>query len=393
MLEPVYIVDAKRTAIGSFLGALKDFPAHKLGELVIRAILQGNHIDPSDISEVILGQVLTAGHGQNPARQTSINSGIPKEVPAFLVNQVCGSGLKSVVLGANSISLGYANVIIAGGQESMSTSMHAMPIRQGMKMGNLSAIDTMLSEGLVDAFNRYHMGITAENLSKKYNITRQEQDEFSFISQQNASKAIQQGRFENEIVPIEIVTKKQTTLFKEDEFVKKDTTLEILAKLKPAFDQNGTVTAGNSSGLNDGAAIVLLMNKKMVDKYKLEPLARIVSFGAAGVDPSVMGLGPIGAVKEALKRADWTVQDLDLIESNEAFAAQSLAVTKELQWDVSKFNVNGGAIALGHPIGASGARILTTLLHEMKRTKAGKGLATLCIGGGMGIAICVSRDV
>ncbi len=389
--DKVYIVDCARTAIGSFMGTLKSLPAQKLGEVVLRALITRNNLNPELISEVILGQVLNAGYGQNPARQASINAGIPKEKPAFLVNLVCGSGLKSVCLGAQSIALGESSIVLAGGQESMSMAKHVGYLRNGVKMGNMNFDDSILTDGLTDAFHDYHMGITAENIAAQYNITRQEQDEFACLSQNKAEKAQASGEFTDEIVPVEIKNKKEDIIISKDEFIRPDTTIEKLGNLKPAFKENGTVTAGNASGVNDGAAAILLVSEATLKKLNLKPMAKIISYSVAGVDPAVMGLGPIGAVEAALKKANWSKDDLDIIEANEAFAAQAIAVNKELKWDTSKVNVNGGAIALGHPIGASGARILTTLIHAMKKRKAKKGLATLCIGGGMGIAICVEN--
>lgn len=384
MDKPVYIVDAARTAIGSFLGSLKATPAHALTVELIKAVIKRNNLDPNNISEVILGQVLTGGAGQNPARQAVIMAGLPHRVPGLLVNQVCGSGLRSVVIAAQGLI--HGGLIIAGGQENMSLSRHALYMRE-RKMGDETALDMMLSDGLIDAFNNYHMGITAENLAKKYNITREEQDQFALASHQKASKAQKEGRFKDEIIPIQL---KKGGPFEEDEFIRHDANLTALNNLKPAFmKDNGTVTAGNSSGLNDGAAIVLLTDEQGLKSHSLNPMARIVSYGISGVDPSIMGIGPVEATKLAIARANWKLEDIDLIEANEAFAAQSLAVTRELKWDSSKLNVNGGALALGHPIGASGARILTTLLYQMKRQNAKRGLATLCIGGGMGITICV----
>lgn len=389
--DKVYIVDCARTAIGSFMGTLKSLPAQKLGEVVLRALITRNNLNPELISEVILGQVLNAGYGQNPARQASINAGIPKEKPAFLVNLVCGSGLKSVCLGAQSIALGESSIVLAGGQESMSMAKHVGYLRNGVKMGNMNFDDSILTDGLTDAFHDYHMGITAENIAAQYNITRQEQDEFACLSQNKAEKAQASGEFTDEIVPVEIKNKKEDIIISKDEFIRPDTTIEKLGNLKPAFKENGTVTAGNASGVNDGAAAILLVSEATLKKLNLKPMAKIISYSVAGVDPAVMGLGPIGAVEAALKKANWSKDDLDIIEANEAFAAQAIAVNKELKWDTSKVNVNGGAIALGHPIGASGARILTTLIHAMKKRKVKKGLATLCIGGGMGIAICVEN--
>jgi len=387
-MNKVYIVDALRTGVGSFLGSLKDVHTHHLGAEVIKAIIERNGVTHEDVSEVILGQVLTAAQGQNPARQATILAGLPVHVPAFMVNQVCGSGLRSVAIGAQSILQNDAKLIIAGGQCSMSTACHAVFLRH-QKMGNLELIDTMLYDGLTDAFKQYHMGVTAENLAEKYGITREEQDEFAYESQIKAALAQQEGRFKNEIVPIKVQLKKEVIDFAHDEFIKPETTIEILKSLRPSFKKDGTVTAGNASGINDGAAVVLLANEEMVKKYSWKPMAQIVSYAVSAVDPSIMGIGPVDAVNNALKKAGWKMEDLDLIEANEAFAAQSIALNKLLKWDVRKINVNGGAIAIGHPIGASGARILTTLLHQMKRQNAQKGLATLCIGGGMGIAMCV----
>jgi acetyl-CoA C-acetyltransferase len=387
MHKEVYIVDAARTAIGSFLGSLKAMPAHLLTLELIKLVIKRNNLAPDSISEVILGQVLGGGEGQNPARQASIMAGIPHDVPAFLVNQVCGSGLRSVIIAAQNILLGDREIMIAGGHESMSMAKHALDLRD-KKMGDVMAVDMMIKDGLTDAFNNYHMGITAENLAKKYNITRDEQDKFAYESQMKASKAQTEGRFKDEIVPIAL---KKGNVFEGDEFIRHDSSIEALNHLKSAFMPDGTVTAGNSSGINDGAAIILLADEKSLKKHSLTPLARIVSYGISGVDPSIMGIGPVKAVKEAMDKAKWRLEDLDLIEANEAFAAQSIAVNLELKWDVSKINVNGGALALGHPIGASGARILTTLLYQMKRQNAKKGLATLCVGGGMGVAICIER--
>lgn len=388
----IVIVDAVRTPIGAFLGGLSSLPAHKLGELAIKGLLERTKISPDKISEVILGQVLTAAQGQNPARQASLNAGLPKEVPAWGLNQVCGSGLRAVALGFQAIRNGDSEIVIAGGQENMSMAPHAQHLRNGVKFGDVKLVDTMIHDGLWDIFNNYHMGITAENVAKKYGVTREEQDEFSAQSQQKAGKAIAAGNFKDEIIPITIPGKKGDTIVDKDEFPRPDTTAETLSKLKPAFDKEGTVTAGNASGINDGAAVTLLMTRENAEKHGLQPLATIASWAHAGVAPDIMGTGPIYAVKKLLAKTGWNLNDLDLIESNEAFAAQAIGVNKELGWDTSKVNVNGGAIALGHPIGASGARVLTTLLHEMKRRDAKKGLATLCIGGGMGVALAVARD-
>ena len=390
-MSEVYITSATRTAVASFNGSLASLPADELGKTVIQESLKRSNLDPSEVDEVILGQVLTAATGQNPARQASVNAGIAKETPAWIVNQVCGSGLRSVALAYQSIMNGDANVIIAGGQESMSQSPHCMHLRNGTKMGDDKMIDSMIKDGLWDAFNGYHMGTTAENVAQQWQITRDQQDEFAFNSQQKASKAKEAGIFKDEIVGVEVKTRKDTVVFEEDEYIKDGVQLEKISSLRPAFAKEGTVTAANASGINDGAAALTVMSSDEVKKKSIEPIARIVSWASAGVDPSIMGTGPIPASRKALEKAGWSINDLDLIESNEAFAAQSCAVNKELGWDTSKVNVNGGAIAIGHPIGASGARILVTLLNQMKRQDAKKGLATLCIGGGMGIALCVER--
>ncbi len=390
-MSEVYITSATRTAVASFNGSLASLPADELGKTVIQESLKRSNLDPSEVDEVILGQVLTAATGQNPARQASMNAGIAKETPAWIVNQVCGSGLRSVALAYQSIMNGDANVIIAGGQESMSQSPHCMHLRNGTKMGDDKMIDSMIKDGLWDAFNGYHMGTTAENVAQQWQITRDQQDEFAFNSQQKASKAKEAGIFKDEIVGVEVKTRKDTVVFEEDEYIKDGVQLEKISSLRPAFAKEGTVTAANASGINDGAAALTVMSSEEVKKKNIEPMARIVSWASAGVDPSIMGTGPIPASRKALEKAGWSINDLDLIESNEAFAAQSCAVNKELGWDTSKVNVNGGAIAIGHPIGASGARILVTLLNQMKRQDAKKGLATLCIGGGMGIALCVER--
>lgn len=389
--EPIVIVAAKRTAIGNFNGALSSVSAHILGATVIKALLQETALAPDVISEVILGQVLTAGCGQNPARQASLAAGIPTPVPAWGVNHVCGSGLKAVALAAQAIACEQSQVVIAGGQENMSQAPHVMQLRQGTKMGNATLVDSMVQDGLWEALHHYHMGVTAENVAKQYNISRADQDAFAYASQQKASKAKQQGAFASQIAPVTVTDRKGDIIVTEDEFPKADTSLEGLAKLRPVFDKEGTVTAGNASGINDGAAAVVVMPLSLARKQGLEPLARIVSFGQSGVEPSVMGIGPISATRMALKKAGWSVNDLDAIEANEAFAAQAIAVNRELGWDTAKVNIHGGAIALGHPIGASGARILVTLLHTMKETNAQKGLATLCIGGGMGVALCVEQ--
>lgn len=388
----VVIVSAFRTAIGSFNGSLAGIAANKLGEAVIKHTLEKTGIVPSDVSEVILGQILTGGNGQNPARQASIGAGLPKEVPAWLVNQVCGSGLKSVGLGYQAILCGLSNVVIAGGQESMSSSPHAVFLRNGYKMGNAEIVDMMIKDGLTDAFTAVHMGITAENIAEKFAISRQEQDKFATNSQNKAEAAQKVGTFNDEIVPVKIMVKKEEVSFAKDEYIRFGAQYEDAAKLRPAFKKDGTVTAANSSGINDGAAVVMLMAKDEAQKRGLKILATIKSFAQSGVDPALMGTGPISAVQKALKLANWNIGDLNLIEANEAFAAQSICVNKELGWDIGRVNVNGGAIALGHPIGASGARILVTLLHEMGRRNVRKGLATLCVGGGMGVAICVERE-
>ena len=390
-MTEVYITAATRTGVGSFNGSLASLPAHELGKVVIKETIKRAGIDNSEVDEVIMGQVLAAGTGQNPARQASMNAGISKETPAWVVNQVCGSGLRSVALGYQSIRNNDANIIVAGGQESMSQSPHCTHLRNGTKMGDTQMIDTMIKDGLWDAFNGYHMGTTAENVAQQWQITRDQQDEFAFNSQTKASKAKEAGLFKDEITPVEIKTRKDTIIFEHDEYIKDGVQLEKLSTLRPAFSKDGTVTAANASGINDGAAAMTLMSETELKNRNIEPMARIVSWASAGVDPSIMGTGPIPSSTRALEKAGWSINDLDLIESNEAFAAQSCAVNKELGWDTSKVNVNGGAIAIGHPIGASGSRILVTLLHQMKKQDAKKGLATLCIGGGMGIALCVER--
>jgi acetyl-CoA C-acetyltransferase len=390
--DEIVIVAAARTPVGSFNGSLASLPAHELGQIVIKAAMERAKLKPEDVSEVILGQVLTAAQGQNPARQASIGAGLPIETPAWGLNQVCGSGLRAVVNGAQQIALGSADIVIAGGQESMSQSVHAAHLRNGVKMGNTDLIDTMIKDGLWDAFNGYHMGNTAENVANKWQITRDQQDNFAVASQNKAEAARKAGKFTDEIVPVTIKTRKGDTVVSEDEYIREGATLDSVAKLRPAFDKEGSVTAGNASGINDGAAVVVLMTAAEAKKRGLKPLARIASWAQAGVDPALMGSGPIPASRKALENAGWKAQDLDLIEANEAFAAQACAVNKDLGWDTGKVNVNGGAIAIGHPIGASGARILVTLLHEMQKADAKKGLATLCIGGGMGIAMCLERD-
>jgi acetyl-CoA C-acetyltransferase len=391
-MPEIVVASAARTAIGSFNGAFASVPAHYLGEVAIRAVLERAGVAPAEVSEVVIGQILTAGQGQNPARQASVNAGVPVEVPAWSVNQLCGSGLRSVALGVQAIQQGDSAIVIAGGQESMSQAPHAAYLRAGQKMGDLGLVDTMIKDGLWDAFNGYHMGQTAENVAEKYQITREQQDAFAVASQNKAEAAITSGRFKDEIVPVTIKGRKGDTVVDTDEFPRFGVTVDTIAKLRPAFAKDGTVTAGNASGINDGAAAVVLMTAKEAERRGLEPLARIVSWAHAGVDPSIMGTGPIPASRKALERAGWSADELDLVEANEAFAAQACAVNKDLGWDTGKVNVNGGAIALGHPIGASGTRVLVTLLHEMIRRDAKKGLATLCIGGGMGIAMCVARD-
>ena len=387
----VVIVSAVRTPVGSFLGGLSSLPASKLGEVAIQAALERAGVAAADVDEVILGQVLQAGAGQGPARQASIGAGLPVETPAWSLNQLCGSGLRAVALGYQQIVQGDAKVVVAGGQESMSLAPHAQYLRSGQKMGALELADTMLKDGLIDAFHGYHMGQTAENIADKWEITREAQDAFAVASQNKAEAAQKAGKFDDEIVSVTIPGKKGDTIVDKDEYIRHGATLEAMEKLRPAFVKTGSVTAANASGLNDGAAALVLMSADEARARGLEPLARIVSWASAGVDPSIMGTGPIPASKKALEKAGWSVADLDLIESNEAFAAQSLCVVKELGLDPAKVNVNGGAIAIGHPIGASGARILTTLLHELKRSGGKKGLATLCIGGGMGVAMCVER--
>ncbi len=390
-MTDVVIVSAARTPVGSFLGAFATVPAHDLGRAVIEAVVDRAGVDKAEVEETILGQVLTAGQGQNPARQAAVNAGLPLESPAWGINQVCGSGLRAVALGAQIIQLGDAKIVIAGGQESMSLSPHVAHLRQAHKMGDATLIDTMIRDGLWDAFNGYHMGQTAENVANQWKIDRAQQDEFAVRSQNKAEAAQKAGRFADEIVAFTIKGRKGDVTVDQDEYIRHGATLEAMAKLRPAFAKDGTVTAANASGLNDGAAAVLLMSAKDAEARGLEPLARIVSSASVGLDPSIMGAGPIHASRKALEKAGWTAADLDLIEANEAFAAQACAVNKDMGWDPEKVNVNGGAIAIGHPIGASGARILNTLLFEMKRRDAKKGLATLCIGGGMGVAMCLER--
>ncbi|MGI9525172.1 MAG: acetyl-CoA C-acetyltransferase [Hyphomicrobiaceae bacterium] len=389
----IVITGAARTPVGSFNGSLAGVPAHDLGSTAIKAALARAGVEVGEVSEVIMGQILAAGMGQNPARQASLGAGIPVEAPAWGMNQLCGSGLRAVALGAQQIIDGSSNVVVAGGQENMSMAPHVAHLRDGTKMGDVKFIDSMLRDGLIDAFNGYHMGNTAENVARQWQITRDEQDTFAAASQNKAEAAQKAGKFKDEIAPVTVKTRKGDVIVDGDEYIKAGVTVENLSKLRPAFDRNeGTVTAGNASGINDGAAAVVLMSATEAARRGLKPMARIVSWGHAGLDPSIMGTGPIPASKKALERAGWTVDDLDLIEANEAFAAQACAVNKGLGWDTDKVNVNGGAIAIGHPIGASGARVLNTLLFEMQRRDAKKGLATLCIGGGMGVAMCVERD-
>ncbi|MDB5574855.1 MAG: acetyl-CoA acetyltransferase [Bradyrhizobium sp.] len=390
-MQDIVITAAKRTPVGSFLGAFAGTPAHELGRIAIEAALAQAGVSGDEVSEVILGQVLTAGQGQNPARQASMAAGLPNEIPAWGVNQVCGSGLRAVALAAQAVATGDARIVVAGGQESMSMSMHAQNLRGGTKMGNLSLVDTMISDGLTDAFNAYHMGITAENLAEQYQITRAMQDEFSVRSQNLAEAARGAGRFKDEIAPVVIKGRKGDVTVADDEYIRAGVTIDSVSGVRPAFKKDGTVTAANASGLNDGAAALVVMTREEAEKRGSTILGRIASWASAGVDPSIMGIGPVPATRRALEKAGWSIADLDLIEANEAFAAQALSVGKELGWDADRVNVNGGAIAIGHPIGASGARVLTTLLYEMGKRDAKKGLATLCIGGGMGIALCIER--
>ena len=387
----VVIVSAARTPVGSFNGALASVPASFLGTIALKAAMERAGIEAKDVDEVILGQVLSAGQGQNPARQAAINAGIPKESPAWGINQLCGSGLRAVALGLQQIASGDAAIVAAGGQESMSKAPHVAHLRDGVKMGDWAMVDTMLKDGLLDAFAGYHMGTTAENVANQWQITRDMQDAYAVASQNKAEKAQSAGKFKDEIVPVTIASRKGDVVVSDDEYIKKGVTLEQVGKLKPAFAKDGSVTAANASGINDGAAIVILMSEKEAEKRGLKPLARIASWASVGVDPSIMGTGPIPASRAALKKAGWKVEDLDLIEANEAFAAQACAVNKDMGWNPDIVNVNGGAIAIGHPIGASGARVLNTLLYEMGRRNAKKGLATLCIGGGMGVAMCLER--
>ncbi|MEM9969576.1 MAG: acetyl-CoA C-acetyltransferase [Pseudomonadota bacterium] len=387
----VVIASAARTAVGSFSGSFATTPAHDLGAAVLEALVARAGVDKGEVSETILGQVLTAAQGQNPARQAHINAGLPKESAAWGINQVCGSGLRAVALGAQHIMLGDADIVAAGGQENMSMSVHAQALRAGQKMGDMTFIDTMIKDGLWDAFNGYHMGQTAENVAEQWQISREAQDEFALASQNKAEAAQNAGKFDDEVVAFTVKTRKGDIVVDKDEYIRHGATIENMQKLRPAFTKEGSVTAGNASGINDGAAGALLMSAEEAEKRGIEPLARIASYATAGLDPSIMGVGPIYASRKALEKAGWKVEDLDLVEANEAFAAQACAVNKDMGWDPAIVNVNGGAIAIGHPIGASGARILNTLLFEMKRRDAKKGLATLCIGGGMGVAMCLER--
>src|SRR5215212_663966 len=392
MKDDIVIVSAARTPVGAFSGALASLPGHELGKVAIAEALKRAGVEGPQVSEVIMGQILTAGQGQNPARQASVAAGVPVQIPAWGVNQLCGSGLRAVALGYQAIVNGDSEIVVAGGQESMSMAPHCAYLRNGAKMGNFDMVDTMIKDGLWDAFNGYHMGTTAENVARQWQLTREDQDRFAAESQRRAGEAQQAGRFKDEIVPVTVKTRKGEVVVDKDEHPKPGTTVEALAKLRAAFGKDGTVTAGNASGLNDGASVTVLMTADEAERRGLEPLARIASWATAGVDPAVMGTGPIPASRKALEKAGWKVDDLDLVEANEAFAAQACAVNRDLGWDPAKVNVNGGAIALGHPIGASGNRVLVTLLHEMRRRDARKGLATLCIGGGMGIALCVERN-
>jgi acetyl-CoA C-acetyltransferase len=390
-MTEIVIASAARTPVGSFNGAFASLPAHALGQVAIQAALARAGVKPEEVDEVILGQILSAGAGQNPARQAAVAAGIPVERTAFGINQLCGSGLRAVALAAQQIATGDAAIVVAGGQESMTQSPHCANLRAGQKMGSLELVDTMLKDGLWDAFHGYHMGNTAENVAQKYQLTREEQDRFAADSQRKAGEAMKAGRFKDEIAPVTVKGRKGDIIVENDEYPKPETTMDVLTKLRPAFAKDGTVTAGNASGINDGAAVAVVMSAAEAAKRGIVPMARIVSWATAGVDPSIMGTGPIPASRKALQKAGWSLDSLDLIEANEAFAAQACAVNKDLGWDPAKVNVNGGAIALGHPIGASGARVLNTLLFEMQRRGAKRGLATLCIGGGMGVAMCVER--
>lgn len=391
-MQPIVIASAARTPVGSFLGAFANVPAHELGAAAIKGALERAGVDPKDVDEVIMGQILTAGAGQNPARIAAMAAGIPQEATAWGLNQLCGSGLRAVAIGMQQIATGDADIIVAGGQESMSMAPHCQHLRGGVKMGDYKMVDTMLKDGLTDAFNGYHMGNTAENVAKKWQLSRLDQDTFATSSQNKAEAARKAGKFKDEIVPFTVKTRKGETVVEEDEYIKEGVTVEGISKLRPAFDKEGTVTAANASGINDGAAATVLMSQAEAEKRGIKPLGRIVSWATAGVDPAIMGTGPIPASRKALEKAGWSVSDLDLVEANEAFAAQACAVNKDMGWSEDIVNVNGGAIAIGHPVGASGARVLNTLLFEMQRRDAKKGLATLCIGGGMGVALCVERD-
>ena len=390
-MSDIVIVSAARTPVGSFNGALASLPAHELGAVAIKAAVERAGVSAGEVDEVVLGQVLQAGAGQGPARQAAMKAGVPASSPGWSLNQLCGSGLRAVALGAQQIQDGAARIVVAGGQESMSQSQHAAHLRNGVKMGELGLVDTLLKDGLWDAFHGYHMGTTAENVAEKYQITREQQDQFAAASQRKAGEAMQAGRFKDEIAPVTVKGRKGDVVISEDEYPKPSTDYAVLQKLRPAFSKTGTVTAGNASGINDGAAVAVVMSAEEARKRGVTPMARIVSWATAGVDPSIMGTGPIPASRKALQKAGWDIGTLDLIEANEAFAAQACAVNKDLGWDPAKVNVNGGAIALGHPIGASGARVLNTLLFEMQKRNAKRGLATLCIGGGMGVALCVER--
>ena len=391
-MEDIVIVSAARTPVGNFNGAFATLPAHDLGKVAVQAAIERAGLQPGEVDEVILGQILTAGEGQNPARQAARAAGVPDEKTAFGINQLCGSGLRAVALAAQQVRTGESRVVVAGGQESMTQAPHAAHLRAGTKMGELGLMDTMLRDGLWDAFQGYHMGTTAENVARQYQITRQQQDEFAVRSQQKASAAQKAGKFKDEIAPVTVKGRKGDIVVAEDEYIRHDANIEAMAKLRPAFSKDGTVTAGNASGINDAAAALVVMSASEAERRGLKPLARIAAFATAGVDPSIMGTGPIPSSRKALERAGWKVGDLDLIEANEAFAAQAYAVNQEMGWDPERVNVNGGAIAIGHPIGASGARVLVTLLHEMQKRDAKKGLATLCIGGGMGVAMCLERN-
>ena len=391
-MQPIVIASAARTPVGSFLGSFANVPAHELGAAAIKGALERAGVDPKDVDEVIMGQILTAGSGQNPARIAAMAAGIPQEATAFGLNQLCGSGLRAVALGMQQIATGDADIVVAGGQESMSMAPHCQHLRGGVKMGDYKMVDTMLKDGLTDAFNGYHMGTTAENVAKKWQLSRDDQDQFAVASQNKAEAAQKAGKFKDEIVPFVVKTRKGETIVEDDEYIKHGVTADGIAKLRPAFDKEGTVTAANASGINDGAAATVLMSAAEAEKRGVKPLGRIVSWATAGVDPAIMGTGPIPASRKALEKAGWSVSDLDLVEANEAFAAQACAVNKDMGWNTDIVNVNGGAIAIGHPVGASGARVLNTLLFEMQRRDAKKGLATLCIGGGMGVALCVERD-